>query len=202
MADEWLWITEADVVSMIDMGDAIRAVRAGLLDEARGSAQNMVKTVTRWDGGTLHAIGAAFTAEEVVGTKTWAHTTGGATPLLIMFDSASGAILAIIEAFALGQLRTGAVSGVMTDALAAPDAHVLAMVGTGKQALPQAAAVSAVRPIDQVRIYGPDEGRRKDFCTLVEQTLAIEAVPCDSVADAVEGAPIVTLATRATEPFL
>ncbi len=48
-----LWISEADVVSIMDLGDAVRAVEAGLLAEARGDAQNMHKTHVAWQGGTL-----------------------------------------------------------------------------------------------------------------------------------------------------
>ena len=79
-----LWITEADVVGLMDMGDAINALEKGLLAEARGDAVNMVKTHATWgNGSTLHAIGALFPKEGFVGTKTWAHTEGGASPLLI-----------------------------------------------------------------------------------------------------------------------
>jgi len=60
-------------------------------------------------------------AEGVVGTKTWAHTEGGANPLLILFDAANGQLMAVIEAFALGQLRTAAISGLATRWLAAPN---------------------------------------------------------------------------------
>jgi ornithine cyclodeaminase len=201
-ANDWIWITEADVVSTLDIGDAIRAVRAGFADEARGDAQNMVKTHTAWDGSTLHAIGAAFPRVGLVGTKTWSHTAGGATPLLLLFDAANGELVAIAEAFALGQLRTASVSGVATDLLAVPGAAQLAMIGTGKQALAQVAAIRAVRPIQQVRVHGRDEARRKAFALRVEQSLGVEAVPAASVAEAVDGADVITLATRATEPVL
>src|SRR5438034_1413617 len=140
-----LWISEAEVVAMMDIGDAITALEKGLLTEARGDAHNMVKTHVAWgDGSTLHALGAVFAKEQFAGTKTWAHTEGGATPLLILFDSETGVLKAIIEAFALGQLRTASASGVATNLLAAKDADDFAMIGTGKQAITQVAAVVAV----------------------------------------------------------
>src|SRR5437870_352759 len=139
MSGEFLWITEADVVAAIDMAGAIAALENGLRAEARGTGHNLDKTHVAWKGGTLHAIGAVFPSEGFAGTKTWAHTEGGASPLLVLFDSGSGALKAVIEAFALGQLRTGAASGVATRWLARSDADELALVGTGKQALSQAA---------------------------------------------------------------
>src|SRR5438876_9753064 len=121
MSQSPVWITEADVVSLIDMADAIGALQAGLRAEAAGAAHNMTKTHVEWqaDGahGTLHAIGAVFSDGGFAGTKTWAHTPGGATPVLVLFDSRTGALKGIIEAFALGQMRTGAASGVATAAL-------------------------------------------------------------------------------------
>jgi alanine dehydrogenase len=197
-----LWIPEAEVASLLDMTEAIEALEAGLLAEARGEAHNMTKTHVAWDGATLHAIGAAFPAAGLAGTKTWAHTPGGATPLLALFDSATGALRAIIEAFALGQLRTGAASGVATRWLAAEDADELAIVGTGRQALAQVAAVAAVRRLKRVRVFGRDGRRRADFVRRVRDELGLPADEAESVEEAVRAAPVVTTVTRATEPFL
>ncbi len=198
-----LWIAEADVVSLMDMGEAINALEAGLLAEARGEAQNMVKTHAEWGGGhTLHAIGAVYPQAGFVGTKTWAHTEGGATPLVILFDAHTGALRAIIEAFALGQMRTGGASGVATRWLAAEGADELAIVGTGKQALTRVAAVVAVRPIRRVRIFGRDAQRRAQFAARVRKEFAVETVEAATVEDALRDAPIVTVVTRASEPIV
>ena len=203
MSDEAIWITEADVVELIDLADAVSALERGLALEAHGQAQNMVKTHLPWaPKHDLHALGASLEGAGLVGTKTWCHTPGGATPLLLLFDSATGALRAIVEAFALGQLRTSGVSGVATDRLAAPGASRLGIVGTGKQALGQVAGVAAVRPIEHVAVYSRDEARRTAFAALVESELGLAATAAASVAAAVDGADIVTLVTRATEPFL
>jgi len=197
-----LWIREAEVASLVDMGEAIEALESGLLVEARGEARNMIKTHVGWEGATLHAIGAAFPSAGFSGTKTWSHTKGGASPLVILFDSATGALCAVIEAFVLGQLRTGAASGVATRWLAAEGADELAIIGTGKQALAQVAAVAAVRPLRRVRVYGRDPRRREELVRRVGDELGLSARSEESVADAVRDAPIITTVTRATEPFL
>lgn len=198
-----LWICESDVVSMLDMRGAIAALEKGLLAEAQGEARNMVKTHAEWgEGSTLHAIGAVFPEAGFVGTKTWAHTPGGATPLLILFDGKTGALRAIIEAFALGQLRTGGASGVATRWLAEQDADDFAIIGTGKQALPQAAAVLAVRPVRRIRVFGRNEDRRNKLVARLLNEFEVEAVPVPSIAEAVKGAQVITVVTRATEPIL
>ena len=202
MPSQFLWLSEGEVVSLMDMGEAIAALETGLLAEAQGQAQNMVKTHVAWNGSTLHAIGAAFPRAGFVGTKTWAHTEGGATPLVILFDSQTGNLKAVIEAFALGQLRTGAASGVATRCLAVRDAGEFAIIGTGKQALAQVAAVVAVRPIRSIRVFGRHKGRRSNFVSRTRQEFNLEVVEAASIREAVQGAQIITTATRATEPFL
>jgi alanine dehydrogenase len=198
-----LWISEADVVSMMDMREAVIALEKGLRAEAEGDAKNMVKTHVEWgDGATLHAIGAIFPKAGFTGTKTWSHTKGGATPLLVLFDSNTGALKAIIESFALGQMRTAAASGVASRWLAPADADDFAIVGTGKQALAQVAAVLAVRPIRRVRVFGRDQARRNQFAARVEKELGVETVASASVREAVKGASIITVVTRATEPII
>jgi ornithine cyclodeaminase len=198
-----LWLTESDVTGLLGLDGAIDALEHGLGLEARGDALNMEKTHVRWGKGqTLHALGASFPRAGLAATKTWAHTGRGATPLLTLFDADDGSLRAIVEAFALGQLRTAAVSAVATARLAAPEAAELAIVGTGAQALPQVAAVAAVRPLRRVRVFSPDAEHRAAFAERVRTELGLAADVAASVEDAVAGAPIVTLVTRATAPIL
>ncbi|MDX2169556.1 MAG: ornithine cyclodeaminase family protein [Deltaproteobacteria bacterium] len=197
------WIAEADVVALLDLPAAIAAVRRGLAQEARGTAQNMVKTHVRWsDGDTLHAIGAVFGDDGLAGTKTWAHTAGGATPLLVLFDAASGALRAVIEAFALGQLRTGAVSGVATDILADPAADELALIGSGRQAMAQVAAVRAVRRLRRVRVFSPTAAHAAGLAARAAVIFDLPVDVAETLDAAVHGAPMVTVATRARVPFV
>jgi ornithine cyclodeaminase len=198
-----LWITEAEVVSMMDLGEAIEALEKGLLAEAQGDAANMTKTHVAWgNGSTLHAIGAVYPKDGFAGAKTWSHTEGGASPLLILFDSRDGSLKAIIEAFALGQMRTASAAGVATKWLASNDAQDFAIIGTGKQALAQVAAVLAVRPIKRVRVFGRNEERREQFAARVRKEFELEVTATRSVTDAVKGAGVITVVTRAAEPVL
>lgn len=201
------WITERDAVAAIDLHGAVAAVRDALRLEHAGSATTLAKTATQFDGrGTLHSLGGAGIPSAdgpVVGTKSWAHTPGGATPLVTLWDAASGVLLAVVEAFALGQLRTAAISAVATDVMAPPDAEVLAMIGTGKQAMAQVAAVASQRHLRQVRVHSPTAEHRAAFCSLVAARLAdVDVVDCPDVRAAAEGADVVTTATRSRTPIL
>lgn len=199
-----VWITEAEVVDLLDLPEAIEALARGLAMEAGGAAHPMQKTHVAWgDGHTLHALGACFEGAGFAGTKTWAHTPGGATPLLVLWDAGSGALRAVIEAFALGQLRTASMSGAATRALARADAEVLAIAGTGKQALAQVAAIAAVRPIREVRAWSPTPAHRAAFAERVAaEGFAFSVREAPTIEAAVADASVVTLATRARAPFL
>lgn len=198
------WILEQDVVELLDLRMAIDAIETALVAEARGEAASMTKTHLMWGSGhTLHAIGAVDEARGLVATKTWAHTGGGATPLVVVWRADDGSLCAVIEAFALGQLRTGAVSGVATRWLAQPAAGDVAVIGSGKQALAQLAAIAAVRPVRHARIFSPTAAHRDAFAAHVGELFPDWAVEgCSSVEAAVEGAQVVTTVTRARQPFL
>jgi alanine dehydrogenase len=201
---EPLWITEQDVVAAISLPEAIEALERGLALEAQGAARNMAKTHQIWGGHhTLHAIGAVVEGAHTVGTKTWAHTAGGATPLVTLWNSDTGKLEAIIEAFALGQMRTGAISGVATARMAAEDADELAVIGTGKQAITQVVAVAAVRKLKRIRLYSPTPENRRAFIAKLEKLFPpVALTDAVSVEEAVKHAPIVTAITRAREPII
>jgi ornithine cyclodeaminase len=201
-AEAPLWITEADVVALLTLADSIDVLERALAAEHRGEVRNMAKTHVAWDGHTLHAIGAVSPETGFAGTKTWAHTAGGATPLLVLYDSRDGSLAAIVEAFALGQMRTGGISGVATRWLAANDADHLAVIGSGKQAIAQVAAVAAVRPLKSVRLFSPTPAHRAVCADRLRSLLDADVVETESVGDATRGAQIITLVTRATIPFL
>jgi ornithine cyclodeaminase len=200
MGADAIWITEAEVVQLMDLKEAIVALEAALREEARGEAQNMTKTLLQYGKNNLHAIGGKL--GNLVGTKTWTHTQGGTCPLLLLWSAEDGSLVAVIEAFALGNLRTGGISGVAADWMARKDAKVMAIVGTGKQALAQVGAMLAVRPIEKLRIHSPREDSRQAFAARVREEFGIETVICASASEACGGAQIVTLVTRAAQPFL
>jgi ornithine cyclodeaminase/mu-crystallin family protein len=189
MGADAIWITEAEVVRLMDLKDAIVALEAALREEARGEAHNMTKTLLQYGKNNLHAIGGKL--GNLVGTKTWTHTQGGTCPLLLLWSAEDGSLVAVIEAFALGNLRTGGISGVAASWMAREDASVMAIVGAGKQALAQVGAMLAVRPIERLRIHSPREDSRIAFAAKARAEFGIVTEVCASVNDACKGAQIV-----------
>lgn len=200
--DQAVWLSEDDVVATVSLPEAIAAVRDGYLQAEAGDITAMPKAFASWPGGTLHAIGAVAVTSGLAVAKTWAHTAGGAAPLLLAWDATGGELVAVIEAFALGQLRTSAVTGAATRVLAAERCEVLGVVGSGKQAEGQVAAVAAVRNLREIRIFSPTQERRVAFAARVADRSGVATAAVGSVAEALDRADVVVTVTRAREPFV
>jgi ornithine cyclodeaminase/alanine dehydrogenase-like protein (mu-crystallin family) len=197
-----IWISEADVTSLVTLKDAHASLEQGLRWEGEGKAHNVPKALGRWPNGVMHCLGAMFPDEGFIGWKTWAITPAGGGVTYELFDANKGALLAVIEAIALGQLRTAAMTGIGTDWLAAPDADRLAIIGAGRQALAQVAAIAAVRPLKQVTVFSRGAEKRETFAATLRQNFSFEVSTVDTVESATAEASIVTLVTRAEQPFL
>lgn len=198
--------TDADVRSTVALPQVIDSLERVLAHEAAGAAWNLDKTMTTWPvgpaRGSAHALGAVDRESDLAVFKTWVNTPAGASALMTLFTASDGAPLGVAEAGAAGALRTAAASGVATRLLADPGADELAVLGAGRQALRQVEAVAAVRPLRRVRLWNRTADRAHELAGQVRDALHLEAVVAPTVADATRDTPIVTLVTRADEPFL
>ena len=142
----------------------------------------------------------ADSAGGVLGLKAYTVAAGRARFHVLLYAAASGELLAFIEADRLGQLRTGAASGVATRYLARPDASVAAVFGAGNQARTQVEAVARVRDLTEIRVYSRSEERRNAFCAEMSGRTGLWIVPAASPEAALAGAHIVTTITTSTRP--
>jgi alanine dehydrogenase len=197
-----LFLDEAAVAEVLTMDDALTAVSEGFSARARGAVGNLPRALLRHSGGTIRITAAVNEERGYHGVKVSSSAVFGSNAgrVFTLFETATGRLSAVIQVFGLGALRTGAVSGVVTDHLARPDAGCLAIIGTGRQARTQLEAIRRVRPIRRVRLYGRDPSRRAAFGAQVGS--GIDVVECESVEEAVRGAQIVVTATSAAEPVL
>lgn len=198
----FLWLTEKDVTSLINLSGVVAALERALLLEAEGKAKNMYKAQTVWDAGSVNVTGAQFVSEGFAGGKMWCNVGGSSEPLTILHDAANGKIKAIFESIALGQMRTAALASVATKYLAPEGADDLAIVGTGKQSITQVAAVHVARPLKRLRVFSPTPANRAAFVELVKKQFSFEVVNAGSLEDCVKDAPMIATFTRAREPFL
>ncbi|MEZ5557523.1 MAG: ornithine cyclodeaminase family protein [Pseudomonadales bacterium] len=121
---------------------------------------------------------------------------------VLLFSSDHGAPVALVDAAALTAIRTAAASAAATRALARPDAHVLALVGTGVQAQSHLEAMLCVRSISTVRVWGRTPAHVRAFCASASARYQIPVTAATSIEDAVTGADLVCAVTAAAQPVL
>ena len=191
-----LYLTEADVQELLPMSDAIAMMRRAFEALAEGRAQNQPRRrMILGTGSVLHSMAGAFS--NYFGTKFYStNPRYGAHFYFMLYDAKTAQPLALMEANYLGQIRTGAASGYVTDLMADPRADSLGIIGSGFQARTQLEAIRAVRPIKTVRIWSRSEEKRRRFAEECSVTLV------DSAEQAVRGAQIVVTATNAKDPVV
>ena len=184
------------------MRDALGAVEAVFRELGEGGAQNRPRQRVRVPGRMLHTMSASSSALGYLGLKTYLTSRDAMRFVLLLFDQETGSLAAVMEADALGQIRTGAATGVAADYLAAPGASSAGIVGCGYQAETQLEALAGVRPLTRVEAYCRDPERRARFASKMSARLGLEVVPAPGGEAAVRNKPIVVAVTNAAEPVV
>lgn len=195
-----LFLTEDEVRDLIDMETAIEVLDEAFRELAAGRAQNVPRARAGSPGVMLHTMSAAAESLGVVGWKAYTTTRTGARFHVALYDAQSGEMLVLMEADYLGQVRTGAASGVATQYMARPDAKTVGIFGTGKQARTQLKAVCTVRRIEQVEVYSRNDERRVRFAEEMSEYCNTRVVPVHAPDAAAAEKDIVITATSSREP--
>jgi ornithine cyclodeaminase/alanine dehydrogenase-like protein (mu-crystallin family) len=191
-----LYLSEQDVDSLLTPEDALEAVEGSFRRMAEELVENVPRRRLRLDGGALAVMSAVDLGLGVAGVKTYAAGRGGASFVVILFDASSDELIAVIEADRLGQLRTGAATGVAAKYLAREGASSLGVFGAGLQAEMQLRAVRAALPgIEDVAVYSRTPERREEFA----ERLGVEAVESGQEAAAKD---VVVTITTSRDPVL
>ena len=196
-------ITEQQVSESVSMHQAIDLVERNLLRLAKGRAVNHPRRRVAMESRTLlHYMAAGDNESGLVGIKVYASNPAVGAPnfVVLLFDSNTAELLASIDANILGQIRTGAASGVATRWLARQDASRLALFGSGFQAETQLEAVACARKLSSVRVFSRKPERRERFASKMSDKLGLAVEPVQSPQIAMEGADIVTTVTSSRHP--
>jgi ornithine cyclodeaminase/alanine dehydrogenase len=191
-----LYLSEQDVDGLLTPELALDAVEGSFRRMAEGQVENVPRRRLKLDQGMLAVMSAADLGLGVAGVKTYAAGQGGASFVVLLFDTAGHELIAVIEADRLGQYRTGAATGVAARWLAKESATSLGVFGAGLQAEMQLRCVRAALPaIEDVVVYSRTPERREEFA----QRLGVEAV--ESSQEAAEKDVVVTI-TTSRDPVL
>ena len=198
-----LLLTETDVKAILTMPMALEAVETSFRRLADGSAVSHSRQRLRLTGkGFLHYMAASDATGGYLGLKIYTVSPSGARFLVPLFSGQSGDMVALIEANYLGQMRTGAASGVATRVMARQDARSAGIIGTGLQARTQLEAVALARKLERVRAFGRSAERREQFSRDMTQRIGVPVQPVPSAEEAVRGADILITSTNTTNPVV
>jgi ornithine cyclodeaminase/alanine dehydrogenase-like protein (mu-crystallin family) len=191
-----LYLTEANVDSLLAPADALEAVEGSFLRLAAGAVENRPRTRLRLEDGSFAVMAAVDRELELAGVKTYAWLPGGTPFVVVLFDTRRAELAGVIEADKLGQLRTGAASGVAAKYLARAGATNLGVLGCGWQARSQVACIREALPgIERVVAYCRTPERLAEFC---QET---GAEPGESHRDPA-GCDVVVAVTTSRDPVL
>jgi alanine dehydrogenase len=159
-----LYLSEADVAGLLTPAAAVEAIEESFRRLARGSVDNRPRQRLPLEDGQFAVMACVDRELGYAGVKSYAWTARG-TPFVVVLFSLEGRLEAVIEADKLGQLRTGAASGVAARHLAKEGAATLGVIGCGWQAASQVACIRAALPsIRRVVVYCRSESRLAEFC--------------------------------------
>jgi ornithine cyclodeaminase/alanine dehydrogenase len=160
-----LYLTEKDVAELLTPADAVEAIEACFRRMAAGGVENRPRYRLGLEEGALAVMAAADLELGYAGAKVYAGFRDGARFVVLLFRADSPELVAVLDADKLGQLRTGAASGVAAKHLAKGGARSLGIIGCGWQAESQLAAIrSALPDLEQVVAYCRTEERLRAFC--------------------------------------
>ena len=191
-----LYLTERDVEALISPADALDAVERCFERLARGVIENRPRERLALEDGAFAVMAAVDAELGLAGVKTYTWLPGGTPFVVVLFDLERAELAAVIEADKLGQLRTGAASGVAAKHLAKSEPRSLGVIGCGWQAESQVACVREGLPsIERVVAYCRTERRLEEFCA------RFGAEPGETHRDAGEQDIVVTV-TTSKDPVL
>lgn len=197
-----LFLTDADIDRCVTLAELIPAIEEMQAQFGQGRAVNLTRRRVATPGGYLAVMGGALDYNSVLGVKTFTHTRNGYSFQVSLYDAETGALLLYTQANRLGQLRTGATTGVAVQHLANSGTLRVGIVGTGNQAADQLRAVCAVRDISEVRAFSRSPERRQAFAARMTADLGRPVHAAASNRDAVADCDAVIAIAAAQTPVV
>jgi alanine dehydrogenase len=196
-----LFLTEGEVEGLLDMRSTLDAVEEILRQHAEGCATNRARRRVALPGSGLNVMFAGAPEIEALGLKAYTVARAGARFYTMLFDPETGELLSMMQSDKLGQVRTGAASGIATKHLAREDASSLGIYGAGWQAEAQLEAIASVKKLDRVIVHSRTVESRKAFAEKMGERLGLEVETTHAPEEPATQDIVVTV-TSSKEPVL
>jgi ornithine cyclodeaminase/alanine dehydrogenase-like protein (mu-crystallin family) len=204
------FIDAAEVHANLTYEACIPVIRGAMIALSAGETRQLLRSIMHFEDGRMFgvmpgALGhtAAFGAKVLsVFPNNFEAGRPSHQGVVLMFDPVTGELACVADARSITAIRTAAASAVATDALARPDARRLALLGYGEQAHAHLTAISKVRCLERVTVWGRSLDRFQAFATRMQEESGIETVAMASGERAVADADIICTVSAASEPIL
>jgi ornithine cyclodeaminase/alanine dehydrogenase-like protein (mu-crystallin family) len=204
------FIDREEVARRLTYEVCIPIVRDAMIAFSRGETKQLLRSIIPLSQGRLFGImpgalgarapfGAKLISVDESNPAKGRQTHQG---LVVLFDPETGEAVCAVHAGEVTAVRTAAASAVATDALARKDARRLVILGTGEQAATHARAITKVRDVAAISIWGRSPERALNLAKRLQAELAIPVGVAASVKEAAEWADVICTVTGATEPIL
>jgi ornithine cyclodeaminase/alanine dehydrogenase-like protein (mu-crystallin family) len=204
------FIDREEVAQRLTYEKCIPIVREAMIAFSHGETKQLLRSIIPLaDGRMFGLMPGAMGERAVFGAKlisvfpdNFARGVQSHQGLVILFDPESGAPVCAAHAGEITAIRTAAASAVATDALARKDARRLAILGYGEQAATHVRAISKVRKLESITVWGRSLERAHAFSAKMQPELTCPLGIAPTVREAVAHADIVCTVTAASEPIL
>ena len=197
-----LFLKDEDVAQCVTMDAMLEAIESMQRQYGDGQAHNMTRRKIIADSGMLSVMGGGLFHQGLLGVKTYTVVKGAYSFQVSLYDANTGELLLYTQANRLGQLRTGATTGVAVKHLANPEDATVGIIGTGGQAPTQLEALSKVRGIKKIKAYSRTQERREEFARRMTDTMGVEVSAATSNEDAVRDCDIVLCIAATMDPVV
>jgi alanine dehydrogenase len=195
-----LHLSASDIRELATDEVVIEAARTVLHAESAGRTELPPRIDTPSGSGFIRAMPAVL--DDVMGIKVMTLAEGfGTRYIVLLYDVASGSLLATFDADELTRLRTAAYTLVAGELLGAGEHRQIGLVGSGFEATGHLRLMARRWPVEEVLVYSRSAERRTDFATRMAAELDIDVRPVDTLREAT-GTPLVVLATKSREPVV
>lgn len=197
-----LFLRDEHVAQCVTMDAMLESIENMQARYGRGEAFNLGRRKIIAETGMLSVMGGGLYFDGVLGVKTYTVVRGSYSFQVSLYDAATGKLLCYTQANRLGQLRTGATTGVAVKHLSNDAPATVGIIGTGGQAPTQLQAISKVRKISGVKAYSRNPERRAEFASRMTDALGVEVKAAGNNEEAVRGCDVVVSIAATTEPVI
>jgi alanine dehydrogenase len=180
---------------------ALQAMQDCFAAEARGATKLPHRIDTPSGKGFLRVMPAVF--DDVMGLKIMTLVEGlGNRYLVLLYEVATGELLAMFDADELTRLRTAAVTALAGKAMCPVPPSRIGMIGSGFEAVGHLRMFAHLWPLEEVAVFSPNSARREQFAATMSEELGIRVVAASSADEAIANQACVILATKAKDPVI